>query len=176
MQLPDLDAKNGLQLFLFAIMKAATLNDIKKELTGHSNKQLLELCLRLGRFKKENKELLTYLLFEAQNEEDYIRDIKSEIDLQFEEINAANLYWAKKTLRKILRNINKHIRYSGLAQTAAELLIYYCTKLNNSGIKYQESNALSNLYAAQLKKINKYIDSMHEDLQYDFKKQVEELM
>ncbi len=156
-------------------MKAATLSDIKKELANHSNKQLLELCLRLGRFKKENKELLTYLLFEEQSEENYIRDIKSEIDLQFEEINSANLYWAKKTLRKILRNINKHFRYSGIQQTAVELLIYYCTKLNNSGIKYKNSTALSNLYAAQLKKINKFISSMHEDLQYDFKKQVEEL-
>ncbi len=156
-------------------MKAATLSDIKKDLSNYNSKQLLELCLRLGRFKKENKELLTYLLFEVQNEEEYIRDIKSEIDLQFKEINAANLYWAKKTLRKILRNINKHIRYSGIPQTAVELLVYYCTKLNSSGIKYQDSTALSNLYTSQLKKINKFISSMHEDLQYDFMKRLESL-
>ena len=156
-------------------MKAATLSDIKKDLSNYNSKQLLELCLRLGRFKKENKELLTYLLFEVQNEEEYIRDIKSEIDLQFKEINAANLYWAKKTLRKILRNINKHIRYSGIPQTAVELLVYYCTKLNSSGIKYQDRTALSNLYTSQLKKINKFISSMHEDLQYDFMKRLESL-
>ena len=157
-------------------MKAATIQEIIQELLALPHNELADITLRLARSKKENKELLTYLLFEAQSEENYIRDIKTEIDLQFEEINSANLYWAKKTLRKILRNINKHIRYSGIPQTAVELLIYYCTKLNDSGIKYRESTALSNLYAAQLKKIKKFISSMHEDLQYDFKNQVEELV
>ena len=60
-------------------MKAATSNELKQELQASSSKQLIELCLRLAKFKKENKELLTYLLFEANDEAAYIQSIKNEI-------------------------------------------------------------------------------------------------
>ena len=68
-------------------MKAVTVKELKLELEDRSPKELRELCLRLSRFKKENKELLTYLLFEASDEELYIESVKKEIDIQFEEIN-----------------------------------------------------------------------------------------
>ena len=48
-------------------MKAATVHELKEELKHRSAAQLVELCNRLVRFKKENKELLTYLLFEAHD-------------------------------------------------------------------------------------------------------------
>ena len=48
-------------------MKAVSAVIIKKELHHLSSDKLMELCLRLSRFKKENKELLTYLLFESHN-------------------------------------------------------------------------------------------------------------
>ena len=44
------------------------LQDIKKEIQHLRPEQLAELCLRLARYKKENKELLAYILFEADNE------------------------------------------------------------------------------------------------------------
>ncbi|MEI7801072.1 MAG: hypothetical protein WCI97_00335 [Bacteroidota bacterium] len=156
-------------------MKAATLSELKKELNRKTPQQVLELCLRLGRFKKENKELITYLLFEADNEQGYIQSVKQEIDTQYEEMNRSNLYLAKKSIRKILRNVNKYNRYSGLPQTAVELLIYFCYTLKNSGIPFEQSVALANLYQNQLRKINLLIDSLHEDLQYDFRKQLDEL-
>ena len=156
-------------------MKPASLSEIKKEISLLAPQEIAELCLRLARYKKENKELLTYLLFEAADEIAFIDGIKQETDTFFAEINNSNLYFAKKSIRKILRNINKHIRYSGKPETAAELLIYFCAALNNSGIDYKKSTALVNLYAAQIKKINKYIDAMHEDLQYDFRKQMKSL-
>ena len=68
-------------------MKAVPVVTIKKELQHLSSDELTELCLRLSRFKKENKELLTYLLFEADFEEGYIETVKLEIDEQFELIN-----------------------------------------------------------------------------------------
>lgn len=74
-----------------------------------------------------------------------------------------------------MRNINKHARYSGNQETLAELLIYFCKCLKNSEIPFENSLALSNLYAAQIKKIKKAIESMHEDLQYDFKKELKNL-
>ena len=86
-------------------MKTATVKELKTELTDRSHQELIELCLRLSRFKKENKELLTYLLFESTNEEDYIISIKREIDEQFETINTASYYYIKKSIQKILRTI-----------------------------------------------------------------------
>jgi len=68
-------------------MKAVTAKELKLELNNRSPKEVLELCLRLSRFKKENKELLTYLLFEASDEEYYINSVKEEIDLKFEKVN-----------------------------------------------------------------------------------------
>ena len=57
-------------------MKAATVNEIKQQLKETKPTELIELCLRLARFKKENKELLTYLLFEADDLQTYIANVK----------------------------------------------------------------------------------------------------
>ena len=59
-------------------MKAASLADIKRELKGRSPEEVLAICLRLGRFKKDNKELLTYLLFEAGDEAGYVQLLKED--------------------------------------------------------------------------------------------------
>src|SRR4051812_46346301 len=112
-------------------MKAASIHEVKKELSELSPAKVKELCLRLAKYKKENKELLTYLLFEAHNERDYIENLKKEIDSLFEEINTDNLYYAKKGIRKTLRITNKFIRYSGIKETEVEVLIYFCTKIKN---------------------------------------------
>jgi len=157
-------------------MKAATSNEIKQGLKGLSSASLIELCLRLARFKKENKELLTYLLFEADDLETYIRHVKAEVDEQFREVNTSSIYFAKKTIRKILRIVNKHIRYTGSKQAEAELLIYYSTKLKALKVFFRKSNVLDKLLDAQVKKIRAAIDTMHEDLQYDYIKALEELL
>ena len=38
-------------------MKAVTVKQLKTELAYCTNNELIELCLRLSKFKKENKEL-----------------------------------------------------------------------------------------------------------------------
>ena len=43
-------------------MKAVTVKEIKTELSHRSHDEILKLCLELSKFKKENKELLTYLV------------------------------------------------------------------------------------------------------------------
>lgn len=156
-------------------MKAAGLTEIKKALQKLPPEEVLNFCLRLARFKKENKELLTYLIFEAGDEAEYIRLIQQDIDDQFIEINRRNLYYTTKSLRKILRNTNKFIRYSGNKQTEVELLIYYLQKLRDSKIPVHRSTALTNLYQRQLIKIKKTISALHEDLQYDYLRELEEL-
>lgn len=156
-------------------MKSASISEIKKELQTLSPSSLMQYCMRLAKHKKENKELLNYLLFEADDEAVFIKKLKAEIDSQYAEMNKSNNYLAKKSLRKILRNVNKHIKFSGNEQTAAELLIYFCASLNSSGIPINTSTALTNLYEMQLKKINKFIETMHEDLQYDYRKELKKL-
>lgn len=156
-------------------MKAATINEIKQELTRLQPKELVELCLRLGRFKKENKELLTYLLYEAHDEESYIANVKNEIDEQFAGINLSHLYFVKKSLRKILRIINKHVRYTGSRQAETEWLLHLCKKINESGIPYGKSQMLLNLYNGQVKKLKASISTLHEDLQYDYIRELEQL-
>ncbi|HPH91859.1 MAG TPA: hypothetical protein PLZ68_13660 [Ferruginibacter sp.] len=157
-------------------MKAASVNELKEELKQLPAGKLVELCLRLAKYKKENKELLNYLLLESGNEQGYISEVKNEIAEEFGTVNSSNLYFAKKTIRKILRIANKHIRYIGTKQAEAELLIYFCAVLKNSGIPYEKSTALNNLFLAQIKKASKAIDTMHEDLQYDLKKELNKLI
>nr|NQU89429.1 hypothetical protein [Bacteroidota bacterium] len=157
-------------------MKAAYISHLKREMKNRSSNELLEICLRLARFKKENKELLTYLLFEIQDEQAYIESVKLDIDEQFSEINKNNLYFAKKSIRKIVRNTNKFIRYSGNKQTEVELLIYFCKKMKDSGFLSAGSIAINNLYTRQIQKIQKTIKSLHEDLQYDYGKELMPLL
>ena len=156
-------------------MKAASISDIKQELTNLPPQQILELCLRLAKYKKDNKELLNYLLFEANDEQTYISNVKTEMEEAFTEINQSNLYFAKKSLRKILRNTAKHIRYTASKQAEVELLLHFCQTLKHSGIPLKNSTVLNNLYQFQLKKVAKVIATLHEDLQYDYLKELNQL-
>lgn len=156
-------------------MKTATVKEIKDELKHSSSDELMNLCLRLARFKKENKELLTYLLFEAHDESSYKEAVKREIDEQFELINRDSYFYIKKSVRKILRLIKKYNRYSLNKETEVELLLYYCQKLNDFSPSIRRNVTLTNLYERQLEFIRKKLAVLHEDLQYDYSIQLEEL-
>ena len=149
-------------------MKSASIQEIKQELRSLSPARLSELCLRLAKFKKDNKELLTYLLFESDDEAAYIDNVKKEMDEEFTGLPKPNLYLTKKSLRKVLRTTAKQIRYTASPQAEAELLTYFCRKLLDSRISFRDSPVLLNLYRQQLKKIRAVIATLHEDLQYDF--------
>ena len=110
-------------------MQASTLNELKKELTHLSQKELVDIITRLARYKKENKELITYLLSDVHDERGYISSVKAYIDGEIDAIPSDyNLYYAKKTLRKILRTVNKYCRYSSIKTTEVELLLHYLHK------------------------------------------------
>jgi hypothetical protein len=156
-------------------MKASTVHEIKQELLTTKPAELAELCLRLARFKKENKELLTYLLFEAHDEESYVAGIKQEISEEMDEINSSQLYFAKKSLRRIVRLINKYCRYSGKKETELALRIHFCSVLKESDIPIQQNAVINNLYISQLKKIHTVLPTLHEDIQYDYRKELEGL-
>ena len=93
-------------------MKAASLKDLKTELTERSHSELLHVCLQLAKFKKENKEWMTYHLFEAADEAAYVQKVQAETDALFADINTKRFFYMKKTIRKILRILKTRIRYS----------------------------------------------------------------
>ena len=157
-------------------MKAASLKLIKTELDLLHPERVKALCLLLAKFRKENKELLSYLLYESDDEQTYIKDVKSEMDDLFAELNKNNLYLAKKSIRKILRIANKYIKYSGSKQTEVEILIHFCNKLRNTGISLSQNTVLGNIYIRQINKINNAVSSLHEDLQYDYAEEIKNLI
>lgn len=154
-------------------MKAATLKAVKLELNKRSPDELRELCLRLSKFKKENKELLTYLLFESADEAAYVEGVKTEIAQEFEQINRSSYFLIKKSVRKILRNTKKYIRYSKRKETEVELLIYFCATLKNLQPSMEANLVLRNIYLRQMELIRKSIASLHEDLQYDYNRELD---
>jgi hypothetical protein len=156
-------------------MKAATVNEIKQELEHLSKEKLTALCLRLARFKKENKELLTFLLFEADDITGYIENVKQEMNVQFAAINTSSVYFVKKSLRKMLRITNKYIRYSGSSTIETELLLYFCKLVKGMNDSIITNTVIATIYQNQLKKIKAAIAGLHEDLQYEYLKELEML-
>ncbi len=149
-------------------MKTATVRELKNELQYRSQIELVELCLRLSKFKKENKELLTYLLFEQSNEDAFILGVKQEIESDFKLINRNSYFYIKKSVRKILRNTKKYIRYSKKKETEVELLLYFCWELKELQPNYKNNTSLLNIFNRQVLSIEKAIATLHEDLQYDY--------
>ncbi len=156
-------------------MKTASIKELKTELQHQSHQDLISLCLHLSRFKKENKELLTYLLFESSNQEHYIESVKNEIDEQFDVINTKSLHYIKKSIRKILRLTKKYIRYSKNKETEVELLLYFCKKLNEFSPYIRTSSVLQNILRREVTAIKKKITLLHEDLQYDYNQELQQL-
>ena len=144
-----------------------TISEIKKSLENRDRSELLNFCMRLAKFKKENKELLGFLLFEENDIEEYVARVKEESELLFKEINMSNVYFIKKSVRKILKTINKHIRFAGSKQVESELLIYFCNSLKAYSIPLDKSRQLKNLYLGQVKKVDAATAALHPDLQYD---------
>ncbi len=157
-------------------MKTSSLREIKKELETLHPTQLLNICIQLVKYKKENKELISYLLFESNDEKNYIDEIKKEIDEQFDEIKKSNSYIAKKQIRKSLRMMNKLIKFSGNKQTEIELRLHFCRKLSRLSQNYLRQSAIASILIKQVQVIQKVIYTLHEDLQFDYNEELKTLI
>lgn len=154
-------------------MKSATVAELKKELEHLPPSRAAELTLRLARFKKENKELLTFLLYESHDIPGFIRQVKDEMDDEFLKMNRDTLYLTKKSLRKVLRTIGKYCRYIGTTEAEVELLIHFIGNIHKTNIPFRDGVVINNLYENQLKKIRKLINDLDEDLRYDWERELE---
>lgn len=156
-------------------MKTASISQIKKELYTLTRDELITVCLDLGKFQKENKELLNYILFEKENEQDYIDQIKFEIEFDFLSINTNSYFHIKKSVRRILKYTKKHIKYSKNKETEIQLLIHFCKELSQIKPSIKNDQILLNIYNRQLILIEKAILKLHADLQYDFEEDIQEI-
>ncbi len=153
-------------------MTSASINEIKKELRTLDTDILQELCMRLAKYKKENKDLLNYLLFEAHNPQAFLENVKDEIGRLFKEVPTGNVYFVKKSLRKILRFANRQIKYCGVKQMELEIRIFFCTRMKEAKIPRNPGTVLSNLYLQQLKKIEGAFAKLPEDIRADYSREL----
>ena len=72
-------------------MNVVSVPDLRKKIKYIDRQNLENLCLRLARYKIENKELITYFLFESQNEFEYVIGIK--ICLFAHSIRSSGIYF-----------------------------------------------------------------------------------
>jgi hypothetical protein len=154
-------------------MKIASIIQIRKEIGQLPEAELVVLLSELAKYNKENKELLNYLLFEADFESNYIQKIKEDLDLQFQEINKSNIRFIKKGLQKIARELKKNIKYSGKKETEIELLIHFCKNMIALKIRLDRFPVLFNLLNRQFTNIEKAILKIDEDLHADYREEIE---
>jgi hypothetical protein len=157
-------------------METSSLSELKKELSLLPPNEIVEICMKIVRYKKENKELLHYLLFHAHDEQSYIEEVKKEITALFKDSIIFSLYLSKKTIRKILKITNNYIRYSKLKQTEVELRMHLCAEIKNTGVLPHADKSLTNLYQRQIEKIYKAMEKLHEDLQHDYLEELKSLV
>jgi hypothetical protein len=157
----------------FCSMQASSVDTLKAELKTLPPKKVLELLLRLTRFKKENKELLTYLLFESHNIQGYIEQIKMEITEAFEELDNSRAY--KKGFRKIQRMINKPIKYMGNRMATVELYLFMAEKIKEQKKSLFTRSFLDKTLHQYIGKIEKLLPLVDEDLRHDVKRQLSDI-
>ena len=156
-------------------MKAATLHQIKKELETSSPKRIMDLTLRLIRYKTENKELISYLLFDEDDLAGYIADLRDEVSVMFDDIHLFPPYHTKRGVRKALKFISRYSKYTNAKETESELLLHLCSLMKQNGMIRNSNKVISGIYYKQLEKVEKMLPVLHEELQYDYKQKIEYL-
>lgn len=149
-------------------MTIASIKEIKNALNQHTALELSDICIRLAKYKLENKELLHYLLFESRREADYVESIKAKLAEQFAGINNSHAYFVKKSVRKIIRTAHRYARYSNDECTAIELWIYVAGQCQLLLQPFGNNPSLQKIQASLVQKIKKAIINLHPDLQYDY--------
>lgn len=155
------------------MLKAASIAELKAELQTLPQEELVAICLRLARFKRDNKELMGYLLFEAHQPDIYAEQVKQMMTDEFASVNTANIWFAKKSIRKILRLANKYAKYAGSKELEVQLHIHFLLQLKQLPGHITSAPIMDKLSRSEEQKIRKLIRGLHEDLQYDLLRQLD---
>lgn len=129
---------------------------------------VVAMCIRLAKYKRENKELLSYLLFDSDNDELYAEQVKAELDVSFRDLDKRYSVQNKKKLAKTIRLMDKHVKFVGSKRFEAQMRIYFCCQIKNLTPSFRQHSVVQGIYSRQIDKINKAVAALHEDLQYDF--------
>lgn len=156
-------------------METPKLNTLKKELQQLSAPELVTHLTRIAKFKTENKELLNFLLFYQENTDDYANEIKNIIKESFEELNYSD-YTKIKQIRKLVRIINKHLKFMADKKQEAELLLFFCNQFIDKNIYRTKLKALNTIFIRQFSRISKCIDKLESDFQFDYNRELENLI
>jgi hypothetical protein len=157
-------------------MKIASVTELKKEFNYLSKDDLVDLLNKLIRYSKENKEFVHYLLLESDFEENYIQKIKEEVNDEFKGIDTRSWKTMKKPIQRILRLLKKHIKFSKNPQSEIELLLFFCEKLSFYKTALNRNPIIYNIYNRQIISINKALEKLHEDIQFDYREEIEKAM
>lgn len=156
-------------------MKTNGIAEIKKTIKNISQAELAEICLKLARFKKDNKEYIHFLLYEASDPLAYADDVKESLHDSLINLNRHPSLKVKE-LRKHLRVLSRHIRYTSSLEVEITLLTWFTEMLVvHAGVR-QSNKALYTLFIRQLEKIRKAFPKLHEDLQFDYMQPYNELL
>jgi len=156
-------------------MDTASIKQLKDTLSKLGREALIGLLLRMVKFKKENKELLTFLLFEADDLDAYVYEITLLIKDEFENYRLKTAYYKRKGCRRVLRMLKKYIKYSADKEVEVRLLLAYVSMVAESKT-FINDRVIQKIALRQLLLAEKSIVKLHEDLQYEYKLELEELM
>lgn len=156
-------------------MKIASLAEIKKELSHLSEIELKNLIIDLSKFSTENKSYLFFKLYERDNPRLYVEMVQEELEMEFVKANTRHYHFAKKSIQAIRRKLNKYLKLSKDKTAQIELILFFCEKMRLYGFMGFNHPVINNLYNLQISKVEKLISGLHEDLQYDYEFQIEEL-
>ena len=155
-------------------MDTASIKQLKDTLSTLGREELTGLLLRMVKFKKENKELLTFLLYEAGDLDAYVYETSQEIKDEFENYRLKTAYYKRKGCRRILRILKKYIKYAADKEVEVRLLLAYVSMVAESKT-FITDRVIQKIAFRQLLLAEKSLVKLHEDLQYEYKLELEEL-
>lgn len=148
-------------------MKTNGIAEIKKTIKNISQTELAEICLKLARLKKDNKEYIHFLLYESADPLAYAEDVKESLHDSLTNLNRHPGLKVKE-LRKHLRFLSRHIRYTSSTEVEITLIIWFAEMMITYAGVRQSNKALYSLFIRQIEKVRKSFPKLHEDLQFDY--------
>lgn len=156
-------------------MEIPTLANLKKELSYLSESEIKELLIELIKFSRDNKAYLFFKLYEKDQPGLFIELVKEDLLIEFEKVRVDHSYYAKKGIQSIRRKMNKLLKLSKNKEDQVEVLLFFSEEIKERGFLKYGNPVIKNLYEIQKGKVEKLIEKLHEDFQYDFRNRMEEL-
>lgn len=153
----------------------ASLSVIKKELQNLDKVDLIALCLKLSKSTKDNKALVHYVLYEQNDINNFIATQKEWIDSEFQNLES-NVYYNKKRLKALVKNLTKVFKYAEKPTFEIELSLHFISTAFAHKFRIMSHPVITKMFITKIAKIKKLILQLHEDLQYDYTVKLENIV